>query len=676
MPSKARHYNYARGQERREEPPSVAPPDADRPDKTAAAEPGPAATIPLRALIVGNSPADAGLIVRHLERAGFQPAVKRVETPRALNAALRKEPWDFVIADARLPDFDGLSALDIVRAQDEDLPFILVSGAGGEEAAIEAMKRGVDDYITKSNPSRLGPAVRRELAVAATRRERRRLEDAAFIASRQWRTTFDALPEPIFLLDPEGKIVRCNRAFRELVGKPFQDILGRPCHSVVHGADGPIAECPFVACRRTRKRETAVIRRDGRWFQLSIDPVWDEEGALVNAVHVMADVTEARTREEAIRASETRYRELANFLPIGIFEADPEGRFLFVNRTALELSGYAEDELLSSVRFLDIIDPSDRPKAAARLARVTAGEKPVPSEFLARRKDGTTLPLLVLTHPLLKDGRPAGLRGTAMDISERKAAEAEMQRLEAQLRHQQKLEAIGTLAGGVAHEINNPINGIMNYAQLIADQAAADSPLPGFADEILREADRVATIVNGLLTFSRQDRRTHSPASLADIVESTLRLVRTIIRHDQIELAVDVPTDLPRMTCRSQQIQQVLMNLITNARDALNAKGPGYFEGKRIDIRARTFLKDGRTWIRTTVEDRGCGIAPEVRDRLFEPFFTTKPKDQGTGLGLSISHGIVRDHGGEISFESDVGLGTRFHLDLPAEAGEETESCP
>jgi len=153
-----------------------------------------------------------------------------------------------------------------------------------------------------------------------------------------------------------------------------------------------------------------------------------------------------------------------------------------------------------------------------------------------------------------------------------------------------------------------------------------------------------------------------SPARLCDIVAATLSLIQTVIRHDQITLTVAVPADLPAIRCRSQQIQQVLMNLLTNARDALNQRYPGHDANKRVIVSARQLPK---AIIRLTVEDHGSGIPEELRTRIFDPFFSTKPRDQGTGLGLSISHGIVKDHGGELTVESEVGQWTRFHVDLP-----------
>jgi signal transduction histidine kinase len=219
----------------------------------------------------------------------------------------------------------------------------------------------------------------------------------------------------------------------------------------------------------------------------------------------------------------------------------------------------------------------------------------------------------------------------------------------------------------VAHEINNPVNGVINYAQLILDELPSESPLRTYAEEILHESARVANIVGSLLQFARQEKSIHSPARPRDIVDRTLVLVHTMMRHDQIDLSIGVPEDLPRVRCRTQQIQQVLMNLLTNARDALNEKYPGYHPDKVIRVFAQEYAQDGRSWIRVTVEDHGTGIPADLQRRVFDPFVTSKPGDRGTGLGLPISLSIVRDHRGRLSFETEPGQWTRFYVDLPLE---------
>jgi len=281
-------------------------------------------------------------------------------------------------------------------------------------------------------------------------------------------------------------------------------------------------------------------------------------------------------------------------------------------------------------------------------------------QYRMRRKDGT---IIDTEHTVATVDRAAGWRtgviSIVRDISDRIA-------LEAQLRQAQKLEAIGTLAAGIAHEINNPMTSIGGFAEMIGRDRDAGGRARHFASRISAETGRVNDIVHNLLGYARQEVDAPStPARMADIVESTLSLIRTTLRHDGIRLSVDVPADLPQVSCRPLQIQQVLMNLLTNARDALNERHPGKQNDKRIDIRAVVVTHDGREWIRTTVEDSGNGIDPARMDRLFEPFYTSKDPGHGTGLGLWISYGIVRSHHGTITAQSEPGCFARFDVDLP-----------
>ena len=234
-----------------------------------------------------------------------------------------------------------------------------------------------------------------------------------------------------------------------------------------------------------------------------------------------------------------------------------------------------------------------------------------------------------------------------------------------QSRHQQRLEAIGTLASGVAHEINNPVQSIMNYALLI-QRRSGSADVEKYAQEILHEAQRVAAIVRGLLSFARQEGEPYTEVHVRDLVSSTLSLISAMLRKEGIHVDINGVEDVPAVRCHPQQIQQVLMNLLANARDALNERYPGNHDGKRITLSSLSWRRDAETFVRLTVEDSGPGIPQQLLERIFDPFHTTKTQLQSAGLGLSISHGIIVEHGGAISVESELGRYTRFHVDLPA----------
>lgn len=247
----------------------------------------------------------------------------------------------------------------------------------------------------------------------------------------------------------------------------------------------------------------------------------------------------------------------------------------------------------------------------------------------------------------------------------------ELKEAEAKVIHASKLASVGELAAGVGHEVNNPTNSIMNCADIILQYADDADKVRQFAGLIRSEAERIATIVRNLLTFSRQDREQHSLGRLCDIVDVVLSLSEKKLERSNIEVRLDVPEDLPKLRCRSEQLQQVVMNLIINALHALDQRYPDDDPDKILTIAGRSVDDDGKRYVRLTVEDHGCGVAPDNLDKIFDPFYTTKGRDKGTGLGLSVSLGIVEEHNGRIQVESELDRYTRFHVDIPA--GEEEE---
>jgi C4-dicarboxylate-specific signal transduction histidine kinase len=252
------------------------------------------------------------------------------------------------------------------------------------------------------------------------------------------------------------------------------------------------------------------------------------------------------------------------------------------------------------------------------------------------------------------------------EIRERILGEEEKKILEAKLYESHKLEAVGTLAAGVAHEINNPLMGMINYADLI-EVDLEDGKLKEYAQGIMHEGNRIATITRGLLSFARQGQDSFQTTEVTDIIDGALSLAGSLLRKNQISLQTSIAEHMPSVVCQSQRIQQVLINLLTNARDALNERYPGYDENKIMRIIACPFSREAKTWVRITVEDLGNGISEETLKRVFDPFFSTKAVGSGTGLGLSVSYGIVRDHFGELRAKSVPGELTRMILELPTE---------
>ncbi|MFV8753609.1 protein kinase domain-containing protein [Nannocystaceae bacterium ST9] len=368
---------------------------------------------------------------------------------------------------------------------------------------------------------------------------------------------------------------------------------------------------------------------------------------------------------EALRTSEVRWRSLVERLPDVVALIDRSGFVEFINHLEDGLIG---PQILGA-RLVDVIAVEQRELVRESLESALAGKQAELAEIeTAPTSTQGSRWWSARFAPIGVDGRVERVILVATEVTERRAAEREKQHLEAKLRQQQRLESIGTLASGVAHEINNPIQGIMNYAELIAGSPVADAEIREFADEIEHETRRVATIVRNLLAFSRQESEKSMVATtISSIVDGTLSLIHAVLRKDQIRLRIELPEGLPAVHCRPQQIQQVIMNLVTNARDALNARWPGYHDDKRMEIIGQAFERGDATWVRISVADFGGGIASEVVPRIFDPFFTTKGRDQGTGLGLAVSHGIVAEHGGELRLDNRLGSGAVFHVELPCE---------
>lgn len=501
-----------------------------------------------------------------------------------------------------------------------------------------------------------GLRLKRELA------DRGSAEDALVTSQKLLDAVFNGSMDALCIVDgATRRIIDCNlRAMELFECDGREDLLGLTGHSLA------TMEIPDDTAERAyqlvdagetwgREIEFRTMKGNTFWGALAIARLEMADRRLLLAR--ISDITASRLAEKDRMLLSAAIEQAMEAIVI----TDANGIVEYVNPAFERVSGYTRDEtvgrptsvLKSGLHGREFYDGLWRTISEGR---VWFGH------IINRRKDGSLYE---------EEGSITPVRDAVGHIVNFVAVKRDVTRelqIEAHLRQQQKLESIGTLASGVAHEINNPLTGIINYAQFISDDPEANDEARACGSEIVKEGERVAGIVRDLLSFARQDARKPPPAeaSMSEIVRGTLTLVRALVRHDGILLEVDVPAELPPVICRAQQIQQVLLNLLTNARDALNNRYSGSHPDKRIRISACTIGSGADLRVRTTVEDLGTGIAPDVRERMFDPFFTTKPKHAGTGLGLSISHGIAREHHGDLSAEALSGQPTRFHLDLPA----------
>ena len=254
----------------------------------------------LTALIIEDRPADAELMVDQLHQAGFDLRWERVETREQYLARLRPD-LDFIVADYKLPRFDALKALRLLQDRSLDIPFIIVTGAVGAQTVTASLREGADDCLLKDRLARLGPAVEQALEARRLRDERRSARRAARISARRWQATFDAVSEPLFLLDVGARIVHCNNAMETFLDQSRSRLLGRSCCDVVHGASDHVNKCPPQLALKTLQRQTTVWRWDDRWLQATADPIMLEGSQLVGFVYILEDITARRQARQALQ---------------------------------------------------------------------------------------------------------------------------------------------------------------------------------------------------------------------------------------------------------------------------------------------------------------------------------------------------------------------------------------
>ncbi len=383
---------------------------------------------------------------------------------------------------------------------------------------------------------------------------------------------------------------------------------------------------------------------------------------------IIQDITERKRAENELRESENRYRQLIEQAADGIFVTDADGRFLIVNSKACEMLGYTKDELHQH-NILDTYPDELRDIGRQRLDHLYSGEN-LRFERLMKRKNGTVF-LVEASASKLEDGR---LQAIIHDITDRKQVEEEKRRLEIRLNQAQKMEAIGTLAGGIAHDFNNILSAIIGYAELamndVSDPTKARNELQG----VLKAGDRAKSLVKQILTFSRKAETKHTLIALQDIIVESIKMMRSIL-PSTIEIRQNL-LNYGLVMGDTTQINQVVMNLCTNAAHAMDETG-GVLEVslKRVTLQdvSRDLTLPPGPYLNLSVSDTGHGMTPDIIERIFDPYYTTKELGRGTGLGLSVVHGIVNNHGGTIICKSAPGKGSTFNVYLPEIESEHKE---
>jgi PAS domain S-box-containing protein len=374
-------------------------------------------------------------------------------------------------------------------------------------------------------------------------------------------------------------------------------------------------------------------------------------------------------QQRAIVESEGRYRALFEHAGDGIGVASAADLCLTeVNNRFCEILGCAP-QTANGRDVREIIRARGEGRRADELSRVLEGGEEGEAELVVERADGATRPV-ALSFSTLATEKERLIIFIVRDLSARRRLEAEREQMRQQLYQTAKLASLGELSAGVAHEINNPLNGVINFAQLLKDEGAGRTDFErGMLDGIIEEGERIAGIVRGLLAFARHDEQQVGRIFFGPAVTSSLALFGRQFEKDGIRVETDVPGDLPPVRADRSRLRQVVLNMVSNAHHALKSKRTD--AGKLFRISARRVERDGREFVRAEFYDNGVGIRREDLERVFDPFFTTRRDSGGTGLGLSISYGIVQDYGGAIRAESEPGEFARLIVELPAAGPEE-----
>ena len=537
--------------------------------------------------------------------------------------------------------------------------------------------------------------------------EHRAARNALRQTEQRYRLLLDASPDPISVYDVQGRVEYVNPAFTEVFGWTLGELAGRGIDFVPDDeGEKTLAAVAQMIAGEAVTLETTRLTKDGRVLDiyLKTGSFYDTGSQVAGNIVIYRDVSErnraereleahrtrleemvaARTQElrlsnrklreevaqhestqQALRENEERFRELAELLPEIVFEMDGEGRVTFINRRALEVTGYTEAELLGGFRGLDLLAEEDRPRAEENLQKLVRGEIPPGNEYTVLRKDGSRFPAMAFSTPVLHDGELQGFRGIIVDTSRSK-------QLEEQLRQAAKMEAVGTLAGGIAHDFNNILQAIGGYVQLLMKGIGDAGSQQRMLKQIDCAADRAGELVRSLLAFSRREPAHLAAVDLNQAVrEAVFLLGRTIPK--MVEIRLELASDLPPARADATQLTQVLMNLGANARDAMPEGGTLTIATCAVELDAAFAAEHPETrpgsYLRLTVRDTGVGMTAELAGQMFDPFFTTKEVGKGTGLGLSTAYGIVKGHQGHILCDSRPGAGTTFTVHLPASPG-------
>ena len=493
-------------------------------------------------------------------------------------------------------------------------------------------------------------------------------EDARKESEQAFRALLNAATDTAFLIDTSYRILALNKIAATGLGYTSEELLGKNILDLFPSGVAERRKAKLDKARETGRPVRFLDKRDKRLFDGNVFPVHDTEGKVTRIAIFARDITAQEQAEEALRESEEKYRTILESIEEGYYETNTAGDFTFFNDSLAAIFGYTRDEM-SGMNYKKNIDKEAADKLYQVFNNVYATGKPSKgAEYKFFGKDGITR-YVEVSVSLLKDakGKRVGFRGITRDVTERKLAEQEKARLEAQFQQAQKMESTGTLAGGIAHDFNNLLMAMQGNASLILlnkDSSHPDYERLKNIEEYIRDA---ANLTKQLLGFARGGKYEVKPTDLNTLLKKSSEMFgRT---KKEITIHPKYQKELWAVEADPGQIEQVLLNLYVNAWQAMPGGGELYLETQNTMIdehHSKPYHMEPGKYVMISITDTGSGMDEATRKRIFDPFFTTKEMGRGTGLGLASVYGIIKSHGGFIDVYSEKGHGTTFKIHLPA----------
>ncbi|HUS34587.1 MAG TPA: response regulator [Verrucomicrobiae bacterium] len=623
---------------------------------------------PVRILLLEDNASDFELVREFLGAEGLNCRITHATNRGDFEKSFASQSFDLVLADYAVPGYSGVAALQVVRATDTVVPFILLSGTLSEEEAVESLRAGATDYIIKNRLHRLVPAIDRALNEAEIRREHLSAAEALRASEERFKLAARATNDVIWEWDLASDEIWCSET--------FDDQFGYHHGSRTFSAQEKVSRIresdqPRVAGRmqeKLRSRDTSWVeeydfqRRDGAYAHV-LDRaliIRGEDGRPTRLIGAMTDMTHRREAEAQIREQAALLDKARDAIVL----VGMDQRVLYWNKSAERIFGWTVADAIGRDinEFLLRRDVASNNAFIARLMQ----ESEWRGELDGRAKNGKRI-IVESRWSLMRDDdeEPKGILLINTDITDKKEIEAQFFRA-------QRIQTIGELSGGIAHDLNNALSPIVMASELLGEEVTSESGKRML--ELMRASGRrCADMVKQILSFSRGKGQAMELLDPCDIVEELAALTRETFPR-LITIETNCEPRVNHFQGNLTQMHQVMMNLLVNARDAITRDGTIRISAKNVLLHAYPSKMldkpaDG-PFVSIAISDTGSGIPPTILDKIFEPFFTTKDVGKGTGLGLSTVFAIVKSHGGFLELTTDVGKGTTFELFFPAHVRE------